>query len=54
LLATALSSTPMWRSFDPLPVLDSAERFNSSDCKRGKTEREAINDEERDLAKVFG
>jgi hypothetical protein len=44
LVASALSSLPLWRSFDPLPVLDFWER-DGRDKKLSKEDEEAELDE---------
>jgi len=45
LMASALSSLPLWRTFDPLPVLDFWEREDHA-AKNRRAANSAVSDED--------
>lgn len=53
LLASLLAATPLWKSFDPLPVLAFWEKRTKQRRRRGEKDR-SNGDEEHELDGLFG
>lgn len=53
LLASLLAATPLWKSFDPLPVLAFWEKRKEQRRRPGEKDRSNGNDE-RELDELFG
>jgi hypothetical protein len=53
LLASLLAATPLWKSFDPLPVLAFWEKRKKQRPRPGKKDK-SNGDDEHELDKLFG
>jgi len=53
LLASLLAATPLWKSFDPLPVLAFWEKRKKQRRRPGEKDR-SNGDDEHELDKLFG
>jgi hypothetical protein len=53
LLASLLAATPLWKSFDPLPVLAFWEKRKKERRQSGKKDK-SNSDDEHELDKLFG
>jgi len=54
LLASILSTMPIWRSFDPLPILDTSETKKRMKRRRMHPRDDEIHDDEKELSMLVG